>query len=144
VVTRAQIGGEAAPEWFLAGTGMAMVERSARGSAARIVYPGAGVVIALDPDIPEAQQRLLLSAAPASRGLTWQLEGATLGPADKAFAWRPVAGRHRLRLVGASGQVVDEVTFEVRGGGRSTTAPPVASTAAAARVALGGVLSSSR
>ena len=144
VVTRGQTGGAAAPEWFLAGTGMATVERAARASGPRIVYPGAGLVIALDPDIPEARQRLLLSAAPVSRGLTWQLEGATLGPADKAFAWRPVAGRHRLRLVGASGQVVDEVTFEVRGGGRSTTAPPVASTAAAARVALGGVLSSSR
>ncbi|MBC7781040.1 MAG: penicillin-binding protein 1C, partial [Proteobacteria bacterium] len=102
-------------EWFVAGTEMERVEHAGRRHTPRIVYPGSGLVIALDPDIPAAQQRLLLSAASAAHGFVWQLDGLLLGSAAQPLPWRPVAGSHRLRLLDARGRSVDEVAFEVRG-----------------------------
>ena len=145
VASHAQGAGQAQLEWFLDGTAMAQVERAGRGSGSRIVYPGAGVVVALDPDIPPSQQRLLLSAAPATSTLTWQLDGVALGSARQAVPWRPVPGRHRLRLIDAAGRPVDEVLFEVRGARREPTAQPAPAAGAAdgrgaSRVALSDVL----
>ena len=103
------------PEWFIAGTELDRVQRTAHGFTPRIVYPGAGIIVAVDPDIPAAQQRLLFAAGPGARGLHWQLGGQRLGPAERPYPWHPIPGRHRLQLVDARDRVVDEVRFEVRG-----------------------------
>ncbi|MFO0523789.1 MAG: penicillin-binding protein 1C [bacterium] len=105
----------AQPEWFVAGTELDRVQRTGRGHGPRIVYPGAGIIVAIDPDIPHDRQRLLLSAGPQAGGLYWRLGSQRLGPADRPHPWRPQPGRHRLQLVDAAGNVVDEVRFEVRG-----------------------------
>jgi len=103
------------PEWFMAGTELAQVERVRRTDAPRIVYPGAGLIVAIDPDIPPSQQRLLFSASPGTQGLHWRLGTQPLGPADRPHPWQPLPGRHRLQLVDAQARVIDEVRFEVRG-----------------------------
>ncbi len=110
-------------EWFLPGTeqaqwaaagndGPATARRVAAAAGHRIVSPTSGTVIALDPDIPPARQRLQLTAdGPA---VQWRVNGKPLARGREA-AWMPWPGRHRIQLADASGVVRDEVLVEVRG-----------------------------
>ena len=102
-------------EWFIAGTESAEVAllRDAR-RAPRILYPADASIIAIDPDIPDARQRVFFQAQ-AGQGLRWQLDGATLGPASGSHAWRPEPGRHELALIDAAGNPVATTRFQVRG-----------------------------
>ncbi|WGG52001.1 penicillin-binding protein 1C [Rugamonas sp. DEMB1] len=101
-------------EWFLKGSESAVVELAGQGGRApRISYPAPASIIAIDPDIPPASQRVLFQAQ-AAAGLRWRLDGADLGPANADHAWQPVAGPHQLALVDADQQVVDTMRFEVR------------------------------
>jgi len=78
----------------------------------RIDYPGQGTIIALDPDIPQAQQRVLFKAdTPLPKGWYWMLDGKRLSDAR----WFPWPGRHVLTLRDATGHEVDQIRFEVRG-----------------------------
>ncbi|MGC0151643.1 penicillin-binding protein 1C [Chromobacterium vaccinii] len=111
-------GETAAPrtEWFLAGTERALIvpqKGGAAGLAPGIAAPVDGSVFALDPDIPPANQRLVLRARGVARP-QWWLDGKKLG-SGIALAWFPWPGRHRLELRGGDGKVVEAVKFEVRG-----------------------------
>lgn len=100
-------------EWYLAGTEMGLVERAANGvGKSRIVYPGQGVVIALDPDIPRERERVFFRMEPERLGSRWRLNGVLM---DREKGWPPVAGRHRLELLNEWGEVMDGVRFDVRG-----------------------------
>ncbi|MEO7010490.1 MAG: penicillin-binding transpeptidase domain-containing protein, partial [Caldimonas sp.] len=102
-------------EWFLAGTGAALQRSGAQvGSTLRfgIESPRDGSVFALDPDIPPAAQRITFEG---ERGV-WVLDGRRVATAER-YRWAPWPGRHRLSLVGASGEVLQTVAFEVRGAG---------------------------
>ncbi|MFN8771559.1 MAG: penicillin-binding protein 1C [bacterium] len=111
------------PEWFIAGTELDRVQRApVRGGAPRIVYPGAGIIVAIDPDIPAPHQRLLFAAGPGAQGLHWRIGGRRLAPADRPYPWQPVPGNHRLQLVDAQDRVIDEVRFEVRGAAQTGSA----------------------
>jgi penicillin-binding protein 1C len=81
----------------------------------RIVAPVAGTIVALDPDIPPARQRMVFEADARGAALRWVVDGADLGPAGEPLLWEPVRGRHAVGLVDATGQALDTVTFEVRG-----------------------------
>ncbi len=102
-------------EWFIAGTGMSVVRLAESTALAHIAYPGQGTVIALDPDIPPARQRvaLRLSGQPGA-GWQWRIDGQPLGPAGHDVLWRPSPGRHRLALADAGGNELETVGFEVR------------------------------
>ncbi|MEP6505932.1 MAG: hypothetical protein ABJD97_21540, partial [Betaproteobacteria bacterium] len=104
-------------EWFLAGTETAHVTlASAGGTAARLIAsPDDRSVIAIDPDIPPAVQRLRFEAvAPAPPGSAWRLDGQRLGAA-RPLPWSPWPGHHVLELVDAQGKALDAVSFDVRG-----------------------------
>ena len=93
-----------------------MMTRSRACSAARspqIASPANGVVIALDPDIPAARQRVIIASRGASAGARFYLDGEDLGPADTQRAWFPLPGYHRLELREAE-RVLDTVRFTVR------------------------------
>jgi len=114
-------------EWFLAGTETAHVTlASAAGSAARLIAsPDDQSVVALDPDIPPAVQRLRFEAvSPLPPGAAWRLDGRRLGPA-RPLPWSPWPGHHVLELVDAKGGALDTVSFDVRG----AQARPAVSTA---------------
>ncbi|MBA5688992.1 penicillin-binding protein 1C [Rugamonas apoptosis] len=101
-------------EWFLAGTESPVVALLDDGRRApRILYPGQSSIIAIDPDIPDASQRVTFQAQ-AGQGLQWRLDGALLGQAGADYAWRPVAGPHLLALVDADARVIAETRFHVR------------------------------
>jgi penicillin-binding protein 1C len=104
-------------EWFIAGTQQPLV--TARGSSgplgAYISSPLNGTVFALDPDIPPQAQKLALSAAAGTPlGWRWRMDGKLLGPA-RATPWALWPGPHRLDLLDQAGQVVETVSFAVRG-----------------------------
>ena len=104
-------------EWFLAGTETTRVtQASPAGTAARLIAsPDDKSVVALDPDIPPAVQRLRFEAVgPAPLGAAWRLDGKRLGAA-KPLPWSPWPGHHVLELVDAKGGVLDAVSFDVRG-----------------------------
>jgi penicillin-binding protein 1C len=114
-----QTSGPYAPthEWFMAGT-EPLVCPPPRGPAStisRIVYPPHGAVIALDPDIPPEQQRVLFVAQGDTRGHGWVLNGQALGQTGRAVPWLPVPGRHAVSLMGPRGELIDGVSFHVRG-----------------------------
>lgn len=98
-------------EWFLSGTESPRITLPASSLAPpRIVYPAAGTVLALDPDIPPQHQRVLFRIAPTLPGLALSLDGRPVGN-----AWAPRSGRHRLILRDVDGKAVDQVDFTVRG-----------------------------
>jgi len=85
------------------------------GTPARIIAPAPGSIIALDPDIPPAHQRLQLQAQ-GGTALRWRIDGRPVGQ-GAALAWLPWPGRHRVELLDARGQMQDSVQIEVRGAG---------------------------
>jgi penicillin-binding protein 1C len=102
-------------EWFLAGTQSRVIEAvAAARQPPRIQYPGNGVVIALDPDIPLDNQRVSFQAR-AGANLFWQVDGVLAATAERSLSWRPRAGRHVLELVDNNDVVRDTVRFDVRG-----------------------------
>jgi penicillin-binding protein 1C len=102
-------------EWFVAGTETALVQLAGSGGRPRIAAPPDGVIVALDPDIPAGNQRLVFDAE-GVHGLQaeWVLDGEPIGPAGEPVRWAPVPGRHRLALR-AGGRELDAVAFRVRG-----------------------------
>ncbi|AKM30575.1 penicillin-binding protein 1C [Pandoraea faecigallinarum] len=108
-------------EWFLPGTSQSAIALSALATRApsgplwRIAGPTDGTIVALDPDIPPANQRLWFQVAAAwPKGAAWRLDGKPLSGTSRV-GWLPWPGRHTLELVDASGTVRDSVRFEVRG-----------------------------
>jgi penicillin-binding protein 1C len=100
-------------ELFLPGTQLARVVPKDPGTQrASITYPARGQIIAIDPDIPADAQRVEFRAQGAGSGSRWYLNGM---PVDGAPQWRPQPGHWRLGLHDASGSLLDEVEFEVRG-----------------------------
>ncbi|MEY4754996.1 MAG: hypothetical protein RJA44_2671, partial [Pseudomonadota bacterium] len=111
-------------EWFLDGSGSAVIRRAERASLARIVAPADGSILALDPDIPPGRQRIALQlSGPAGAGWQWRIDAQPLGPANRPQRWLLQPGRHELALLDAGGAVLQSVRFEVRAlKGRSTAA----------------------
>lgn len=102
-------------EWFLTGTETSVVRRAGATALARIAYPAEGTVIALDPDIPPARQRVaLLLSGRGEPGWRWRVDDAPLLMADGHALWRPSPGHHRLALLEKSGRELETVHFEVR------------------------------
>ena len=113
-------------EWFLAGTESARVTlASAAGTAARLIAsPDDRSVVAIDPDIPPAVQRLRFEVAGTPPpGAAWRLDGKRLGAA-RPLPWSPWPGHHVLEVVDAKGVVIDAISFDVRGARARTAAPP--------------------
>lgn len=89
--------------------------------APSIVYPTPGMLVAIDPDIPPAHQRLRFVAQGAVQG-RWLLDGKPLPGTDGAkkaddlgYDWMPWPGRHKLVLQSHDGKTLDQLQFVVRG-----------------------------
>jgi len=101
-------------EWFIAGTERSRVALAAPGNGPlHIVAPVDGVILALDPDVPAARQRILWSAEGGGKDLAWRLNGRVIA-GGAAVDWMPWPGRHMIELLEGQ-QVVDRAAIEVRG-----------------------------
>lgn len=66
---------------------------------ARILYPQDGMILALDPAIPAANQKMpLLVENIQHRDLYWQINEKEKIKATDSYLWSPSLGRHRLSL----------------------------------------------
>ncbi len=108
-------------EWFVDGAAPSAGWATRFAAAeSRIAYPGDGAILALDPDMPRAMQRVFF-AATGEADAVWILDGAALGSAKRSLPWPPTAGKHELQLrTRIGGQVLDRVRFQVRGHNAST------------------------
>jgi penicillin-binding protein 1C len=111
-------------EWFSAGTEPATPAPEPAAAQPRIVAPIGGTVIALDPDIPAARQRVPFEARDVNSGQRWLLDGAVVGEAAELLLWPPTPGRHRLSVIGGDGRVLDTITFLVRGADMAAAREP--------------------
>jgi penicillin-binding protein 1C len=84
------------------------------GEIAHIASPANGMVIAIDPDIPPAFQRVPLSASGVSDGMILKLNGTVLGKATGQVLWSPKPGTHLLALEDSAGRTLDRSHFVVR------------------------------
>jgi penicillin-binding protein 1C len=108
-------------EWFIEGTEQSSFAinsgaASAMNTGARITFPITGTIIALDPDIPPSNQRLVFAASRPGADLRWLMDGKPLASGATA-KWLPWPGKHTVQLTNARGQVLDLVHLEVRGAG---------------------------
>ncbi|MBI3553455.1 MAG: penicillin-binding protein 1C [Elusimicrobia bacterium] len=108
-------GAPARLEWFIAGTEPAGAGQLLGVPAPKIIEPVSGTIVAVDPDIPAQNQRVLFAAQGPADGLRWRLDGADLGAALPDSGASPEPGRHTLALLDSSGRTVDSAVFEVRG-----------------------------
>ena len=100
-------------EVFLEGTAESFVAaKPEEKTHPTIVYPERGQIIALDPDIPDALQRVPFEAVGVDAQSQWRLNGEAV---IAGALWRPQPGRWQLTLHNASGVQLDSVQFEVRG-----------------------------
>ncbi|MBF0366587.1 MAG: hypothetical protein HQK50_13525 [Oligoflexia bacterium] len=87
----------------------------------RIAYPTEGMIVALDPDIPTENQKILIRVeadVSAALALVLTLNDRPL-PLDKSSLtsmWRPTTrGKYNLRLkASVGGETFDTISFEVR------------------------------
>lgn len=106
-------------EWFINGTQarrikLAAYARHARELIPHIVYPADGTIFAIDPDIPQARQRIQFSARSGDQ-VSWFVDGVPAGKGMTSL-WAPVPGHHELLLTDARGSKLDSLGFDVRGG----------------------------
>jgi penicillin-binding protein 1C len=102
-------------EWFFRGTEPIYAKRKALPSPPRIIYPPAGMVMALDPDIPPELQKIFFVAKPLKRGVYWNLNGRLVAASGRAAPWTPRPGKYFLALMDHENGVLDSLRFEVRG-----------------------------
>lgn len=106
-------------EYFLPGTALTRIEPVVEGGStqARIIAPVADTVIALDPDMPLANQRLALRASAGRESeddVQWRVGENIVAEGAHSY-WLPAPGTHRLTLTDGQGRVMDAVTVHVRG-----------------------------
>jgi penicillin-binding protein 1C len=114
VLQKPSTGGDSRREWFMRGTDPDDGGPAPAEALARIVYPPAEAVFAIDPDIPLQRQRIFFVAAGVEGTPTWVLDGKVLSAGGHA-RWNPAAGRHTVSLLDAAGRLLDSVFFQVRG-----------------------------
>jgi penicillin-binding protein 1C len=102
-------------EWFVGETEPAASSSNLDDANPQILSPAAGTIIALDPDIPAAAQRVVLEASRGARNSRWILDGRPLAPVRGTLLWTPTPGAHTLAIARDSGNALQTIQFIVRG-----------------------------
>ena len=102
-------------EWFLAGTEVGEVRLAPAASAApAIVAPVSGTILALDPDMPPAVQRVVIEGAgEGAARAAWRVGGVAVGRGARVD-WMPRPGQHLIEM-SIDGKLVGTSAVEVRG-----------------------------
>ena len=102
-------------EWFIAGTEPATpVAVQTVHEQPRIIYPTGGMIVALDPDIPEANQMISFLAQPRGAVHEWRLNQQRLPALSHQPLWKLQRGYHQLSILDKDGRILDTVSFTVR------------------------------
>lgn len=102
-------------EWFITGTEPAApIAVHTAYEQPRIIYPAGGMIVALDPDIPEANQMIFFLAQPRGAVHEWRLNQQRLSALSHNLPWKPQRGNHQLSILDKNGRILDTVSFTVR------------------------------
>ncbi|HAJ25691.1 MAG TPA: penicillin-binding protein 1C [Syntrophus sp. (in: bacteria)] len=108
-------GETARSEWFINSTEPAMpIAAHTVHEQPRIIYPTGGMIVALDPDIPEANQLISFLAQPRGVVHEWRLNQQRLTAPAQQPLWKPQRGNHQLSILDKDGRIIDTVFFTVR------------------------------
>jgi penicillin-binding protein 1C len=102
-------------EWFVADTTPRISPSVLDDSNQHILSPAAGTIIALDPDIPAAAQRVVFEASQGARDSQWILDGRALAQVRGTLLWTPSPGAHTLSIARDSEHALQTIEFVVRG-----------------------------
>src|SRR3546814_16941400 len=84
----------------------------------RILEPASGAILAIDPDIPLANQRTWFRAAnlasQEARRVRWSVDGTVIVQGGEE-RWLPRPGRRVVLLLDDQGKVLGQATLEVLG-----------------------------
>ena len=105
------------------GTALSVVRTVESHHRPQLVSPPDGANVALDPDIPAARQLVTVVVRGGKPAHRIELDGRSLGTADTPRRVPPTPGRHVIALLGANGDLLDAVRFEVRPLARLASAP---------------------
>lgn len=103
-------------ECFIKGTERSEVRLQAQNSIqTRIVSPLDQTIYAFDPDIPQAQQQMMIEAdSTGNIAIRWRINGKLVSN-QLRFNWPLMVGRHRIELLHQqTNQVLDTVSIEIR------------------------------
>jgi len=102
-------------EWFMRDQQSAAIATIALSAPSpRIASPANGLVIAVDPDIPPAHQKLPISTEGTTDDMRLRLNGQEIARANGVTLWTPQVGAYTLELDDQRGKVLDRVVFTVR------------------------------
>lgn len=108
-------------EYFIAGTQMReirLAETLQAQSRLFIDSPADNMIIALDPDIPMSQQKVLLHAkqlgGTVQQALWWRVNGENVSESNP-YALTVLPGKYTIELMQNSNQILDMVNIRVRG-----------------------------
>jgi penicillin-binding protein 1C len=108
-------------ELFLSGTQSREIRlvSQAKRAMSLIAYPVDGAIYAVDPDIPSVKQVLRFTPnASIAANAQWRLNGKKIAPKNYnngQVVWKLVAGKHTLSIHEKSGELLEQIRFEVRG-----------------------------
>ncbi len=109
-------------EYFIRGSepqSTTITAREASSAGARIVSPTDGSIIAIDPDISEANQRISLKSGDAQQANCWEVGGQSLGCSETPLSWSPTSSSSDvvgIRLLDRNGEERDRIAITIRGG----------------------------
>ncbi|EQA37050.1 penicillin-binding protein 1C [Leptospira inadai serovar Lyme str. 10] len=81
----------------------------------KILYPETGSLFALDPEIPEENERIRFEARTNSKRVEWILNGSVLeSSSSNIYDWKPKRGSFILSVRINGSRISDTVAFQVR------------------------------
>jgi penicillin-binding protein 1C len=102
-------------EWFISGTEMAApVTPDTRYARPSIRYPVEGMVISIDPDIPEESNAVPFEFGPPLAGCRWLINEVETGVHSPRYLWKTERGTFVVSIVDEKNREVDRVKFTVR------------------------------
>lgn len=102
-------------EWFMKDTTLMKVAAiAAHSQMVHIDSPANGMVIAIDPDIPSADQRVPFTVKGATRDMQLKLNNKVIGSAAQQVLWPPKHGSYYLSVEDDHHHVMDRILFTVR------------------------------
>lgn len=99
-------------ELFISGTEKTLVLPPQLHKKELLLYPTAGAIIAIDPEIPPASQKMILRRQ-GGNDLHIYLDGKDLGTQNQ-IPWFPLPGRHLIQVVNSKLHVLDSAHITVR------------------------------
>jgi penicillin-binding protein 1C len=83
-------------------------------SLVKIISPANHTIIAVDPDIPQANQLVYFESTKPDKNTNWVLNNKIIGEVKGIQYWTPKSGKYKLSIRDKENKILDQIEFEVR------------------------------